>query len=76
MEYRYLGNSGLQVSALSFGAWVTFGSQADVDEADGQPKRVEDGPPQQAEVQYALAARLAEQRVRDAEPHPAVIAER
>jgi voltage-dependent potassium channel beta subunit len=29
MEYRYLGNSGLQVSALSFGAWVTFGSQAD-----------------------------------------------
>jgi voltage-dependent potassium channel beta subunit len=34
MEYRYLGNSGLQVSALSFGAWVTFGSQADVDEAE------------------------------------------
>jgi voltage-dependent potassium channel beta subunit len=29
MEYRYLGNSGLQVSALSYGAWVTFGSQAD-----------------------------------------------
>jgi voltage-dependent potassium channel beta subunit len=29
MEYRYLGNSGLQVSALSFGAWVTFGNQAD-----------------------------------------------
>lgn len=27
MEYRYLGSSGLQVSALSFGAWVTFGSQ-------------------------------------------------
>jgi aryl-alcohol dehydrogenase-like predicted oxidoreductase len=34
MEYRYLGNSGLKVSALSFGAWVTFGSQADVDEAE------------------------------------------
>jgi len=31
MEYRYLGNSGLQVSALSFGAWVTFGSQVDED---------------------------------------------
>ena len=29
MEYRYLGRSGLQVSALSFGAWVTFGSQMD-----------------------------------------------
>ncbi|MBM3144582.1 MAG: voltage-dependent potassium channel subunit beta [Chloroflexi bacterium] len=27
MEYRYLGKSGLQVSALSFGAWVTFGDQ-------------------------------------------------
>ncbi len=27
MEYRYLGRSGLQVSALSFGAWVTFGDQ-------------------------------------------------
>jgi voltage-dependent potassium channel beta subunit len=33
MEYRFLGKSGLQVSALSFGAWVTFGGQADVDEA-------------------------------------------
>ena len=27
MEYRRLGSSGLQVSALSFGAWVTFSSQ-------------------------------------------------
>lgn len=27
MEYRYLGKSGLQVSALSFGSWVTFGDQ-------------------------------------------------
>ncbi len=33
MEYRYLGKSGLKVSALSFGSWVTFGSQADVDRA-------------------------------------------
>jgi voltage-dependent potassium channel beta subunit len=29
MEYRYLGKSGLQVSALSFGAWVTMGGQID-----------------------------------------------
>lgn len=29
MEYRFLGNSGLKVSALSFGAWVTFGEQVD-----------------------------------------------
>lgn len=27
MEYRYLGNSGLKVSALSFGSWVTFHDQ-------------------------------------------------
>jgi len=27
MEYRRLGKSGLQVSAVSFGSWVTFGSQ-------------------------------------------------
>ena len=27
MEYRHLGRSGLQVSALSFGSWVTFGPQ-------------------------------------------------
>jgi len=33
MKYRYLGKSGLQVSALSFGSWVTFGSQVDVDKA-------------------------------------------
>jgi len=29
MEYRRLGSSGLQVSALSFGSWVTFGAQVD-----------------------------------------------
>ncbi|TVR22510.1 MAG: aldo/keto reductase [Anaerolineaceae bacterium] len=33
MEYRRLGKSGLRVSALSFGAWVTFGTQLNVDEA-------------------------------------------
>ncbi|KQX97120.1 alcohol dehydrogenase [Rhodanobacter sp. Root480] len=29
MQYRRLGKSGLQLSALSFGAWVTFGKQVD-----------------------------------------------
>ncbi|KAL6055877.1 Voltage-gated potassium channel subunit beta-1 [Balamuthia mandrillaris] len=29
MEYRFLGNSGLLVSALSLGAWVTWGDQVD-----------------------------------------------
>ena len=27
MHYRRLGSSGLQLSALSFGAWITFGNQ-------------------------------------------------
>jgi voltage-dependent potassium channel beta subunit len=27
MEYRHLGRSGLKVSVLSFGSWVTFGNQ-------------------------------------------------
>ncbi|MGE0616712.1 MAG: potassium channel beta subunit family protein [Bacteriovoracia bacterium] len=29
MEYRRLGKSGLKLSALSFGSWVTFGNQLD-----------------------------------------------
>lgn len=29
MEYRNLGKSGLQVSELSFGSWLTFGKQID-----------------------------------------------
>ncbi len=33
MEYRFLGKSGLKVSALSYGAWVTFGDQMDEDAA-------------------------------------------
>ncbi len=27
MEYRNLGRSGLKISALSLGAWVTYGGQ-------------------------------------------------
>ncbi|MBN8693409.1 MAG: aldo/keto reductase [Bacteroidetes bacterium] len=34
MEYRRLGKSGLQVSALSFGTWITFGKQIDDKTAD------------------------------------------
>lgn len=33
MEYRFLGRSGLRVSALSFGSWVTFHDQIDEDTA-------------------------------------------
>ncbi len=30
MEYRHLGKTGVRVSELSFGSWVTFHNQADV----------------------------------------------
>jgi len=33
MEYRYLGRSGLRVSALSFGAWTTWGVNVNDNEA-------------------------------------------
>jgi len=33
MEYRFLGNTGLKVSALSLGSWVTFGGQIDEDKS-------------------------------------------
>ena len=29
MQYRRVGRSGLKVSVLSFGSWVTFGTQVD-----------------------------------------------
>lgn len=34
MDYRRLGKSGLQVSALSFGSWLTFGKQIENGAAD------------------------------------------
>jgi len=33
MQYRRLGHSGLKVSELSFGSWVTYGSQVDTQSA-------------------------------------------
>ena len=33
MEYRRLGNAGLKVSVLSYGSWVTYGKQVDVNSA-------------------------------------------
>ena len=34
MEYRYMGNTGLQLSVLSFGSWVSFHKQIDDSMAD------------------------------------------
>lgn len=34
MEYRRLGRSGLKVSALSFGSWITFDNQMQIEAAE------------------------------------------
>jgi voltage-dependent potassium channel beta subunit len=34
MEYRYMGRTGLQLSVLSFGSWVTFHKQIEDNKAD------------------------------------------
>ena len=33
MEYRHLGRSGLKVSELAYGNWITHGSQVEEDAA-------------------------------------------
>jgi voltage-dependent potassium channel beta subunit len=43
MEYRHLGRTGLRVSELSYGTWVTFGNQLDVEKAKGCLKAAYDG---------------------------------
>jgi len=39
MEFRYLGRSGLKVSAISYGNWITHGSQIEEDVAGDCVKR-------------------------------------
>ena len=34
MEFRYLGNSGLKISEITYGNWLTHGSQVENDAAD------------------------------------------
>jgi aryl-alcohol dehydrogenase-like predicted oxidoreductase len=42
MEFRYLGRSGLKVSAISYGNWITHGSQVEEDAANACVKRALD----------------------------------
>jgi voltage-dependent potassium channel beta subunit len=42
MQYRRLGGSGLKVSALSFGSWVTFGTQLDTAAAEAMMRAAYD----------------------------------
>ena len=39
VNYRYLGNSGLKVSEITYGNWVTHGSQVENDSARSTPCR-------------------------------------
>ena len=42
MEFRYLGNSGFKISAISYGNWITHGSQVEEDAANACVKRALD----------------------------------
>ena len=42
MESRYLGNSGFKISAISYGNWITHGSQVEEDTANACVKRALD----------------------------------
>ena len=52
MHYRRLGRSGLKVSEISLGSWVTFGSQIDEAAAAGFGARIPCGPPGDGEVDH------------------------
>ena len=39
MEFRYLGQSGFKISAISYGNWITHGSQVEEDAANACVKR-------------------------------------
>ncbi len=39
MEHRYLGRSGIKVSAISYGNWVTHGSQVEAEQATACVRR-------------------------------------
>jgi len=39
MEFRYLGNSGFKISAISYGNWITHGSQVEEDAANACVRR-------------------------------------
>jgi voltage-dependent potassium channel beta subunit len=43
MKYNRLGSSGIKLSALSLGSWVTYGKQVDVDAAAVSMKAAYDG---------------------------------
>ncbi len=43
MEYRRLGKSGLKVSELSFGSWITFGNQIENNTSEELMKMAYDG---------------------------------
>lgn len=40
MEFRHLGRSGMQVSEIAYGNWITHGSQVE-ESIDGSPRRLQ-----------------------------------
>ena len=64
MEFRYLGNSGLKISEITYGNWLTHGSQVENDVATKCVHAALDegrtGDARLAAVAGALGARLAD----------------
>jgi aryl-alcohol dehydrogenase-like predicted oxidoreductase len=66
MEHRYLGNSGLKVSAISYGNWVTHGQQIDDDAAVACVRQALDVGISTFDTADAYAATRAEEVLGDA----------
>jgi voltage-dependent potassium channel beta subunit len=66
MEYRRLGKSGLKVSTLSFGSWVTFKAQVDVNLAEKMLKTAYDAGVNFFDNAEAYAAGASEEIMGDA----------
>ena len=57
MQHRYLGRSGLKVSAIAYGNWITHGSQVDDDTATAAVHEALSGVGEVALFTYALPAK-------------------
>ena len=66
MEHRYLGRSGLKVSAVSYGNWLTHGSQIDADAAHACVKAALDSGITTFDTSDAYAGTRAESVLGDA----------
>src|SRR5438128_188570 len=63
MEFRRLGRSGLNVSEISYGNWITHGSQVEEDAAHACVRAALDVPFIANQPQYSMLWRVIESKV-------------